>query len=279
MSAFVFALLSFLTLTPSFASGFRPQVEARSDGTLVINHQIALRIHVSASGNTPRVRAEEIAGRLADLSGPQKIKVVPVNRRNAAIETTGGRLIIMVTRADARFEDTELGALARHWASRIGSLLSQPPLTLSASHGRIIVPTGESRSVLVGGFAAASAVSAQGSPSSTVKATFDPNSRKLTLQGVSAGRAQVVVTASDGIGGQAQISLVVVVEDPAASIGHEADARVTGSPATPKALVIQAVYNALYRILTPQAGAKIELLESPDITKDLAAGNSVTIPV
>jgi hypothetical protein len=278
-AALILGLFFLLWIPPARASGFQPQVSARSDGALLINNRLALRIPVSADGLTPSQRAGDIARRIARLSLPQKTRVVPINRRSIAIETAGGALIVVVTRADARSEGMRLGTLASRWASSIGSLLALPPLTLSTSPGTIIVPTGQTRAVSVGGAAPANAVSAQGTAQSTAKSSYDPGNRRLTIQGIKAGHAQVVVTATDGQGGQAQKVLTVVVEDPAANIGREADARVTGSPTAPKDLVIQAVYNALYRIVAPKEGAKIELLESPDITKDLPAGQTVTIVV
>lgn len=264
------------------AAGFHPQVsvEARAGAAAVlVNREVALTLRAPADGLTPMDRAQAIARRLSDIAGPQAIQAVPINRSSIAVETAGGRLILIVTKADARSQNTLLGPLAKRWAASIGSLLAIAPVVLAPMRQPAIIPNGCTRSFLVGGAAPAQGISVQDGARGVAQSSFDPATRELTILGKAPGQDQITITADDGQGSEAQMLLNVTIEDPAAQFDRQASARVTGSPCAPASLVTQAVYNALYRMIRPMPGARIQLLESPAVSQSLASGQSMTIAV
>lgn len=279
---FLVCFCLFFAMGDALAAGFPPEVQvvsARNGAEVMVNRQVVLVVRAPADGKSPEQRAQEIARRLSGLSEPQQVAAVPINRKAIALETQRGRLIMVITKADASAEKTALGPLARRWAATLDKALSLPPLALGAVRSPLVVPTGETRSVVVGGAAPANAIDAQDHNQAVTQSRFDPATRRVTVQGKVAGEAVVEITATAPDGTTAQKILPVIVEDPAAGIDREGSARVTGSPAAPRALVIQAVYNALYRMIRPERSARIELLESPDVTQDLPAGQSMTVAV
>jgi hypothetical protein len=235
----------------------------------------AFAIAVVGRSGTSRADA---ASSILQESGARKVVARAVNRRRWDVETLNGDIVFRVTRVDSRLVRTTVPRLARSWAATINRLLSTPALTINVRQRPLVVPTGDSRSLTIGGMALTGDNSSATSAASIATVTFDQGTRAIRIQGLKPGLVNLTVQAQDDRGGSAEQQMSVLVEDRAGTIDSDLSATVTGSPASWND-ILQAVRTAVYKSVSLHLGAYLEVVKQPLLTSSLTPGSTVTVPV
>lgn len=118
---------------------------------LLIYHRVALRVRTRNEGLSPIRRATIAANRLRRaLQHVNIANDIRISGRNPVSLKIGDNLLLYVTRNEAEKAGSSQIGLAMEWAAQIRRLITLPPIRLSVS--RLVIPVGETRTVLVGGF-------------------------------------------------------------------------------------------------------------------------------
>jgi len=265
-------LIAFHANSNAGARPFSPHVSA-SGPALSVNDQIILIV----PGSTGDSRAR-LASSVLRRTSARYVVARKVTRRKWVVETPGGVKLLTVNRIDAKAEGGTVEGLAERWAQQITRALSEPALVISLKQKLIIVPTGEFRSLIVGGAARPDQITAASAASAVATSSYDASTRTLTIQGLKPGLVDITVEANDDAGGSDELNVPILVEDHAGAISTSANAYVTGAPAS-KELVLQAIRTALYRSISLHAGALLEIDDQPEVDGYLQSGGSINVPV
>ncbi len=273
MRRIVMALaLAAVAASPALAE-FKPKVSAQG-GAVVINGRVAARFRTSNGSLSPARRAQITAERLARLAaqrGGARSLFAKGNRYQARV-MAGESMICIVTPQEARLGRTTPLALAGSWAANMRTLLLMPPIVLSDR--RVIVPVGESRTVVVTG-AARGPISAKTDLAEVATAAPGTDGRYVQITGRQIGQATVQIQV------EGESALVdVFVKKSAGSVPAAAFAEVTGNPC-PAALVAYAASHAALRaaVVEPGASARIERIEGADTALGQGATRRIKVHV
>jgi hypothetical protein len=206
-----------------------------------------LRFRTALGGVPPDQRADIVALRLqeklAQGADPRSLRTVKEGR--AAAVFFGNTLLLRVTPAEARAQQSLPAALAGLWTHRLRALLTMPPLTVSRQ--QLTVPLGERRSLTFGGLLRS--VQSVSGEQGTVAVTLGAQGRSASVRGLAAGDTRLVFA-----NGQARIAVAVRVRPYAGHLPKLAEAAVTGRPA-PAELVERVAIAAVKQALSLQPGA------------------------
>jgi len=213
--------------------------------------------------------AQEVATRLNALAEeglrPSEISIW-TERRTRTIMARGQR-VITVDRALAAAQGTSRAQLARTWAQRLRALFGGPYLSVAP----VLVPVGESRSVLVKGNIAGQLVVRVGAPD-LVSAAWDPAARELRLVGRQQGRTELVIEDRENA-----LAVPVRAAKYAAYLTGTVTAGVTGTPA-PRHIVAQAVRAAIKTSMSLEPSAWVNVAPSVENLPVLWPGRSAEVP-
>jgi hypothetical protein len=232
----------------------------RSSGSSIyVNEVEVVKLRTFSAGRSPSDRASLLAPLLE--SG--------LNQGNARVSSVGKvtRILVadkpwlQITAEEAKAANTSQTSLATNWCNAIQSAASLPPVKLSIR--QIKAPAGGMRLVPIIGSLVQSAV-AQSSNEKIVKVTR--NGATLSIQGISAGTAQIKVSA-----GAVQANLDVTVQPLAAYFPQTLNADVTGTPASR-----DTVAGALVATVNGQLGAVdgVQVSFTPPPVVEIATGES-----
>jgi hypothetical protein len=254
-------------------------IHGKTAATVTINEHPAITLLTGSGGVGPVERAQTTAARLqsvinSDVSSVT-LAIQPVDSKTWAILLQGGSLVLATAEEAATHKTTVVG-LAKEWQAALGKFLTEPPIHPSQSS--IVVPTGEDRSIRIGGAARPSDINVQISDAETVSASFNASTRLLTIKGNQPGRVSLVLQST--IDGPASAQVTVDVMNYAAHIAPSASVAVTGSPAPPE-IVQRAFYTGLARAVNAQPGATVHLQRRPEFKWPIYEGHSTsyTIPI
>jgi hypothetical protein len=263
-------ILVFVSPSISQAASFRPRVGAIRAALLIDG-----RTAIVVPGPEGAERANSAASALS-RSGTRSVRAARVTRRRWVIVTSSGEIVLSVTRSDSWFERASIVSLAYSWASRINGCLSLPAIVMASMQQPVIIPTGESRSFVVGGAALPRQISVGADAAAIASAEYDPTTRTITMRGESPGTASIEITATDGHGGEAVKPVTLFVENSAGTINGEASATVTGTPFAPVDVIVQAIRTALCRAVTLEPTGYLEVISQPYVPNDLEFGQDAT---
>ena len=195
VSLFLLTLVG-LIAPSSQARRFQPRLAVAQTGSraaLLINGQTALSLPAG------HARLEAAATRLA-RTGASEVTASRVTRRHWRVETPGGIVILDIPRSQARDLGMTSKSLARRWAGAISRLLVMPPLAVTPAPRPVIIPTGKSRTLRIGGAALARAVHAADANPRATASDYNPGTRTVAIRGLTPGISTVVMTATDAAG-------------------------------------------------------------------------------
>ncbi len=186
-------------------------------------------------------------------------------RRNYAVWMSG-QLISSYGGRQAR-------GMAMGFASKLKHAVAQPAVRMPVSG--MVVPLGSSRTVSVSGYGVSdSEISVlQSDISPVLESKFDRASKKLTINGLSAGDTTVVVSGPEG-----EDRMAIKVRPWAGHVGYGGTVGVMGSVVS-ASLIKRAVTSAIYRhsIRQPQAVLNVKYLTP--MNRTLHEGHKMTITV
>jgi len=224
---------------------------ARADGArLIINETIVLTLRSSVGGNSPAVRAADIAQRLSAAQTPVQWQLN--SRRKESTLKANGLLVLRVTEVEAKAQQSSHAALAARWTSAIKRAWNLPPFVISQ---RLVqMPTDGSASVTLRGASAYYALVANNNPTVARVERTDFGLRIMAV-----GRGAARITLQEG----ANSAVVDVDVMPyAARFPQRLRAEVVGEPAT-GTVIRRAVLAALNHGFTGEPGNAYRLIASP----------------
>ncbi len=263
--------LCFTAPSPAFSAPYHLRAAAAGP-ELQINGLTA----ITFPGGSAVSRCSTAAAVLSAQSA-RTVELDKIGTRRWAIDTKGGAVVLVVTRADARILGGTTAAIAYSWASRINHCLSIPALTISVKQP-LVIPTGEFRSFDIGGAALTTQIKLSDKSAAVTSSVYLTSSRSVTIRGLKPGFASVVVSAQDSWGGVAQESVPVLVEDRAGQIDPDTNVTVIGSPASIE-VVLQAARTGVFRAVQLHSNAYLEVIQQPQTTAGLASGSATDLPV
>jgi hypothetical protein len=235
---------------------------ARLDGNTIYVNELPI---LSIRAGSLKSRSAAAIGAVQRHDGKPTAKAVKISKSRAAV-ILGSTRLITVEKADALSANTESFALAQQWAKNLNRALSMPPLKLGAESIRI----GNGGAIKVGLVGSAAAKATVESSDETI-AKFKRIPGSLMIQGLSAGKAEIVVSA-----GQQILTLSVKVIPSAAVFPQTAIATVTGMPCNSTTARI-AVETAINSQLKTQPGADLRFTVGD--VNPVPFGEARTVPV
>lgn len=229
--------------------------------TVYVNERAVATFRTSYRGAKPETRASILAKRLLPMNA-QTVVSLKSARKEVGVYA-GGTLILAVTPAEAKAQNSTTQALARKWASDLAEALSLPPVWVSETYLRL--PGGGASSVELAGTRAAKAV-VQSNDESVARIERKPG--RLVVRAGSYGTATVTV-----IEGSTIVAVRVEVLPFAARLPQNLSALVTGTPAN-SATVASAIETAVRTRLDTAPGADVTLVST--VPRTLRAGEAAT---
>lgn len=278
--AAVFFVALVFGAVPAQAAPFQARISAKSYSgrhglvaLVSVNDQPVATLHVAAGGLSPAQRALGVKQRLVALVAggltANQIAAVSRAREEGWVVTARGLPLLTATPAEARAQRQTARQLALTWVSGLKRQIAEAPLSVTAR--QFLLPFGSTRTVRVGGAAAASDVSVTGGDSRVVQYSYNSPKRTLLVRGIGAGAARIHVRAGD-----TELPIDVAVRKYAAFVQPRITVRVTGRSSAPVKLVQTALYLGLKRALNATSGAQVRLLRTPKTAIALAPGASLT---
>lgn len=241
-------------------------VEKTTAGTayVTINQTKVIHLKVNNGSLLPADRANIVAERLksfADKNYNPNLFSVKSTQTDSRL-FFDDKLLLIVTKADAKSNKTTASALASSWITNLKKALSLPPL--SVSRNDVLIPLGETRKITVISLLT-DPVTASISDPAVVSTNLNKNT--LVMTGKALGSSRITLS-SEGH----EVSINVSVKKYAAYPKSEKQKSIVTGKIAPSSLVNRAIKDAARRSVNIESGALIKNIHIVSPASDLASG-------
>lgn len=281
-ACFLNACAFLLLAVAPVSAQYRPKVSVNvplgipgGAASIEINGRTAVRLITSKGSLSPATRAQVAAGRLQNLidAGADRKKLATgVTPSKEAAVVWGEKLILIVSKAEAKAHRSAPAYLAEQWAANIRWLLAVPPLTVSPAS--LTIPIGETRQLSIGGTGSGPVQVSDSRPEITTS-KISRDGQTITVKGLAIGNCSVAVGRRDTV-----VMVDVAVRKYAGRSMTPQTVNVTGLPA-PAQICRRMAESQASASIALEPGARAIVMSPTTTAKDLQPGEqqNLTFPV